>query len=82
MFELSLAWHRDTCDMIIEFLIHLPVCEKGRFMACWDVEYYVGYLSEQNNCVFRGLERDPRDVWPLVRFYVSLQTSISRVFCN
>lgn len=49
MFELSLAWHRDTCDMIIEFLIHLPVCEKGRFMACWDVEYYVGYLSEQNN---------------------------------
>lgn len=33
--------------------------------------------------MFRGMERDPCDVWSLVMFYVTLWASVSNIsFCN
>lgn len=39
-------------------------------------------LRERNDWVFCGTERDHSEVWPLIRFHVSLWTSISKTFCD
>jgi len=39
-----------------------------------------GIFAVKGIMVFRGLERDPSDVWSLTRFHVSLSTSISKIF--
>lgn len=38
--------------------------------------------DERNHRVFRGIERDAREIWSLVRFHVSHGASISKDFCN
>lgn len=57
-FGVLLLWHRKICDMIGEFFLYLPIREKGWFLwlaqVCaimWDL------WGEQNNCMFKGLER-------------------------
>lgn len=67
--------------MIKEFLLHLIVKEKCRFL--WDarVSYLVGYLGKRNIRVFRGVERDPSEVWSLMRFQISLWASFFFFFC-
>lgn len=44
----------------------------GAFL--WDL------LGKKSNRVRRGVERDPSDLWPLVRFLVFLWALISKVF--
>ena len=38
--------------------------------------------EERNDWVFRGKERDQREVWDLIRFHLFLRASILRTFCN
>lgn len=72
-FRFLLARHKDTSVMIKEFLLHPSFCEKGQFFLCFGVCITFWVLwGKWNNRVFRGLERDPSDVWSLVRYYVSL----------
>lgn len=49
--------------MIEEFLLHLPFCERGRFL--WMAEVCAimwNHWGKRNNRVFRGSEREPSDV--------------------
>lgn len=71
--DVSLACQRNVCMMIGEFLLHLPFREKERFLwgaglcaVTWD------FWSEINSKMFRSVERDPSEVWSLVKFHVSL----------
>ena len=35
-----------------------------------------------NNRVVRGLDKDPSEVWFLMRIHVSLRVSVLKLFCN
>lgn len=73
------AHQRDIRLMIEQFLLHPPFKEKSHLWfqeVCallWD-------WGERNNRVFRGVDRDPNEVWSLVRFHVSLWASVSKTF--
>lgn len=63
---------------IEEFLLHLPFRDEEVFLllagACvviWDI------WDERNDQVFRGRKREYSEIWPLVRFHVSLWALIS-----
>lgn len=58
--------------MIGEFLLHPPFREKGQFLRLTGVCAILRDLGVRNNHVFRGLERDPSELWSLVKFHVSL----------
>ena len=78
-----LTRQKDVRLMIREYLLHLPFKEKGRFLLWADVCAVLwGLWGERKNRVFRGVERDPREVWSLVRFHVSLWSSVSKTFCK
>lgn len=51
-------------------------------MVCWGVCFFVESLAEKNNRVFKGVEKDPDEIWPSVRFRVSLWASVPNIFCN
>ena len=38
--------------------------------------------GEENNRVFKGVERDPGEIWSLMRYHDSLWISNSKAFCN
>lgn len=56
--------------------------KKAVFLWCAEMCYFMGFMEECNSRVFRGLERDPLDVWALARFHVSLLALILKIFCN
>ena len=73
VFGMMSACHRDVSAMIEEFLLNSPFGERGWFL--WLVSVYVVLWvlwGERNNRVFRGVERDPRDLWALLHFPVFL----------
>lgn len=57
--------------MMEEFLFHPPFRERSfvGFARVWNVFEKFG---ERDNRMFRGLDKDPSEVWSLVRFRVSL----------
>ena len=89
----SLKWDWQSCrvsarprgvrDMIEYYLLNPFVEEKARFL--WNARTCAILWSlwrEQNNRIFRGTERDSRDLWFLVHHYVSLWASTWKLFAN
>lgn len=71
-FDFMLAHRGDVGSSIAEFLLYPPFRKKGRFLWLVGVCALLWVLwSERNNRVFRGVKRDPCDVWVLVKVQVS-----------
>ncbi|TYK23653.1 SIL1 [Cucumis melo var. makuwa] len=71
---------REVHLVIGEFLLRLPLREKGCFLWCVGVCAVIWNLwGERNNRVFRGVEREPCEVWSLVR---CLQERVAQRYMN
>ena len=70
-------------NLIEEYLPNPLIREKGKFL--WSATVCVilwALWGEWNNKILRGVERDPKDLWSLVHYHVSLWVSLSKAFCN
>lgn len=79
MFDFFLARQRDISILIREFF-HPPYHEKESFLVAYWVALSCEVFGVKVMRVFRGLERDPNDVWSFIRFYVSPWASILKCF--
>lgn len=68
--------------MMEEFLLYLPLREKVGFYGLLGFALLCQIFGESKIVMFRGLEKDPSNIWSSIRFHVSLQGSISKTFCS
>ena len=66
--------------MIGEFLLHPSFRAKGHFLLGDGVCDVIWVCGGRNNKVVRGVDRNPSEVWSLMRFHVSLWASVLKVF--
>ena len=79
VYKCSTSLHKNV-SLWSRSLLNLSFGRKGRFLWCLGVGAILRvFWGEQNNIVFRGLEREPSDVWSLVCFHVRLCASIQRI---
>lgn len=77
MFGFLLARQRDANAMIEKFLLNPLHGEKGCFLWFTGVCAILSVLwGERNSRIFRGVDKDPSEVWSLVHSHVSLWASV------
>lgn len=73
------ARHRDTSAIIEELLLNLPYRANGCFL--WLVGVCnLKFGGVSGVLVFRGVNRDPSDIWSFVLFHVSCVFRFGRLF--
>ena len=74
---------RGVRDMIEYYLLNPLVKEKARFLWSASTRMILWSLWRKwNNRTFGGMERDSIELWSLLRHYILLWASISKLFCN